>query len=77
MVGGWLPVVTHWSLYRLHGFFMMKGAYMVLEIIKAILDLASKALAFMGLYKIVWDLYLKGPLKEANMILRKKYSVSL
>ena len=33
VIGDWLPVVTHWSLYRLHGFFMMKGAYMVLDIL--------------------------------------------
>lgn len=45
VIGGWLPVVTHWSLYRLHGFLTMKGAYMVLEIIKAILDFASRALS--------------------------------
>ena len=45
VIGGWLPVVTHWSLYRLHGLFMMKGAYMVLDIFLKLADLASKALS--------------------------------
>ena len=45
VIGGWLPVVTHWSLYRLHGFFMMKGAYMVLDIFLKLADLVSKALS--------------------------------
>lgn len=31
----------------------------------------------MDLYKILWNLNLKGPLIEANLIFRKKYSVSL
>ena len=44
-VDGWLPVVTHWSLYRLHGFFMMKGAC-TMEILIALIELASKALSF-------------------------------
>ena len=45
IIGDWLPVVTHWSLYRLHGFFMMKGAYMVLDILLKLADLVSRALS--------------------------------
>ena len=41
----WLPVLTHWSLYRLNGFFVMKEAYMVLDIFLKLVNFASKAIS--------------------------------
>ena len=40
------PSVSHWGLYRLHGFFTRKGAYMVLEIILKLVDAVTAALSF-------------------------------